>query len=784
MKTGSILPVLKTKKGKKTLKILACILIVPVMLILFISPIAKYLIEKYDVEYTGREITVDRPYVNIFTGYVSFNNLKISESDPDSLFLKANCISANFSVYKLFFKTIEVSELTLVDPVGTLIQNKKEINIGDIIRRFSPKQSAHKNKAPLKFNILHIKIDNGEIHYREVITPVHIFIAKLNMECSGIRWNSDTIASTYTFLSGIGKGGMNGHFSINTKNMDYKIVTKIDSLDLNFINQYTKDLANYGEFKATLDARVNAKGNFKNAQILSANGTICLSDFHSEDQKGEDCVSFEKLSVGIIGLDPKEHLYCFDSVLLVRPYLKYEQYDDQTNIQAMYYKKKEGGYVSKNPGRFNLIVAIGDYLKVISKNFFKSYYQVNQLAVTDGRLLYNNYSLNEKFSIATDPLSLSADSIDKTKKMVELQFKTQVKPYGNVKMSLNINPMDSSDFDLTYHVKELPLAMFNPYLISYTSFPVDRGTIEVKGKWTVRNGNIKSANHLIIIDPRLSKRIRHKRSKWIPMPFVMAFVRERGNVIDYEVPISGNMKDPHFNFEDVIFDLIKNIFIKPPTTPYEYTVKNIENQIERVHSLKWTTGQCTLENDQEKFVSSAAGYLNDNPGARLSIFPMEYSEKEREYILFFLAKKKYYLSCKKDKVFDEGDSLTVDKMSIKDPLFRKYMVTYCKNPMLFTVHEKCVQYVGQALVEKKLGQLREQRKEAFLYYFKENGTNARVTIHPVENKIPYNGFSFFKILYDKGIPSSLNEIYQRMEDLNTKSPRKRYQTARSKNKNS
>jgi hypothetical protein len=785
MSLGSIITPVKKVRSKRKLRILfSLIILVPVLVIICASPLIKYCVEKYDVEYTGREIRVDRPYLNPFTGYISFHKLKISELDSDSIFLKANCVNANFSVYKLFYGTIEITELNLVDPVGTLIQNKKETNLDDIIRKFSPKRNSKKNKEPLKLSILSVKIHNGEIHYRDVVTPVHVFIKKLHMECSGIRWNSDTVAASYSFLSGIDKGGMKGYFSVNTKNLDYKIQSKIDHLDLNFINQYIKDLANYGKFKGIIDADVNTKGNFKNAEVLSATGKVCFCDFHFEDHKGEDCLSFESLKIGITLLDPNAHKYTFDSVLLIKPYLKYEQYDCQSNMVTMFYKKGLGGYVSKNPERFNLIVVLGDYLKEISKNFFKSNYQVNRLAVTNGRLLYNNYSLNEKFSIATDSLSLSADSIDKTRKMVELKLKTLIKPYGDIDMSLNINPKDSSDFDLVYHLKDLPLAMFNPYLISYTSFPVDRGTLELKGKWNVRNGYIKSANHLLVIDPRISKRIRHKNSKWIPMPLVMAFVRERGNIIDYEIPISGNMKHPHFNFKDVILDLVKNMFVKPPTTPYEYTVKNIENRIERSHSLKWTMGQCVLENDQNKFVEDLANYLHETPGAHLSIFPMEYSEKEKEYILFFLAKKKYYLSHQKNKTFDPGDSLEVDKMNSKDPAFIKYITAYCKDPMLFTVQEKCIQYVGQALIEQKLAQLREKRKEAFLYYFKENKTNTRVIIHALDDEIPYNGFSFFKILYDKGVPASLNDVYERMADLNTKSPRKKYQSKRQKNKNS
>ena len=47
------------------------------------------------------------------------------------------------------------------------------------------------------------------------------------------------------------------------------------------------------------------------------------------------------------------------------------------------------------------------------------------------------------------------------------------------------------------------------------------------------------------------------------MPLIMTFIRERGNVIDYEIPITGNLKDPKFHLSDVIFDLLGNIFVKP-----------------------------------------------------------------------------------------------------------------------------------------------------------------------------------------------------------------------------
>lgn len=780
-----ILPLakIKSKKLRWLTRILICILIIPITFIVFLSPITKYCVEKYDVEYTGREISIDLPYVNLFTGYIHLSNVIVKEHHSDSLFFKAKGIGVNFSMFKLLSKKIELSDLTLDDLDFRIVQNKKALNLDDLISRFSSKPNSPSNKDPIKFSILSLKINNGELHYKEINTPVHVFVKKLFMKSSGIRWNSDTIASTYSFISGIGKGGMNGYFNINTKNLNYTIDSAIDSLDLNFINQYIKDLANYGEFKAILNAKLNTKGNFKDAQALTARGNVCVVDFHLKDHKGSDWMSIEKLAVGVTQLSPNNRKYILDSVLISKPYFKYEEYDHQNNIEAIFYNKTIGAYGSKNPQRFNLILEIGNYFKTISKNFFKSNYQINRLEVSRGKFEYNNFSLNEFFSISADPVTLSADSINKAKKMVELKLQTSVKPYGNIVVSLNINPQDSSDFDLTYHLNDLPLAMFNPYLISYTSFPVDRGTIILKGYWAVRNGYIKSTNHLLVIDPRISERIDKKNSKWIPLPLIMAFVRERGNVIDYEIPINGDMKHPDFNFKDVIWDALKNVFIKPATTRYKYTVKTVEDRVERSHSFKWPTAQYSLERGQKKFLKGLANYLFENPNAHLTVSPIEYTEKEREYILFFAAKKKYYLRGSKNELLDKRDSLIVNRISIKDPLFQKYITHYCNNPMLFTIQEKCYKYVGEAEIRKKLFQLRRQRQEAFRNYFKENKTNDRIVINSVINKIPYNGFSFYKIEYDRGVPESLNKAYERMAELNSKTPRKKYEAERRKNKN-
>ncbi|OFX20928.1 MAG: hypothetical protein A2033_19650 [Bacteroidetes bacterium GWA2_31_9] len=772
------------RKLKKTLFIVIGIIIIfVVVVILFISPITKYLIEKYDKKYTGREITLDWSYVNPFTGYIYLDNLKIHENKSDSIFFSANSISANFAMFKMLSKTYEISELTLNKPYSKIIQTEKNFNFNDLIEKFSSKENTDTSSAPVHFNILNISLIDGEFHYQDKLIPIYYFIKNVNIESSGLRWDSDTIPAQFYFLSGIGSGTWNGNITLNLKNMDYNLAVVINKFDLNILEQYVKDLMNYGSVTASLDADLKVNGNFTKAENVTFKGLLAINDFHIGENPKEDYAAFDKVSFQIFELSPINNKYLFDTVSLTHPYFKYERYDYLDNLQTMFGEKGTNvASVNADSSEFNLVIEIAQYINELSKNFLQSNYKINRLAITDGDMKFSDFSTCEKFSMDFNPLFVYADSVDKNHKRVDVAFNSGIKPYGDIAVSLSINPKDSGDFDLHYNLQKLPIAMFNPYTITYTSYPLDKGTVELKGKWNVRNSIIQSDNRLTIIDPRVSKRMKNKSSAWIPMPLIMTIVRERGNVIDYEIPITGNLKNPKFQIKDVIFDIVKNIFVKPATTAYRMQIKNIETEIEKSIAIKWQTRSNLLRPNQEKFIEIIAEYLTKNPEQFISVEPQYYTTKEKEYILFFEAKKKYFLEInnKTSKSFSENDSVWVNKMSVKDSLFVMHLNKHINNTNVFTIQDKCELFIKSAIINEKYEQLNKIRLQTFISYFKEIGVEKQLKIFKSKNIIPYNGFSFYKIEYKGELPESLIKAYQQMNEFNDEAPREKFKKERKK----
>ena len=85
---------------------------------------------------------------------------------------------------------------------------------------------------------------------------------------------------------------------------------------------------------------------------------------------------------------------------------------------------------------------------------------------------------------------------------------------------------------------------------------------------------------------------------------------------------------------------------------------------------------------------------------------------------------------------------------------------------------------GIKIVNAKYRELNKDRWNKFLINFRKNGTEERVKLAKAQNLIPYNGFSFYKIIYKGEFPEYLLDAYHKMDELNSENPRKKFRKAR------
>lgn len=758
-----------SKKVKRALLITAGVLIgLVILVIVFISPIAKFVIEKYDEKFLGRQITLDWIYLNPFTGYAHINDLVLYEQNKDSAFVKAGSIDVNFAMFKLLGKTYEISNLTLDELDVNLIQHRQQFNFDDIIQKFAPDTTKPKDTTKLHFNLLDVEIKNSRFSYHETEIPVNYFITDLNVESPGLRWDEDSIKCHIAFKNGPGSGEIEADFGINLKSMEYATAAKVEKFDMSLINEYVKDLANFGELRAFLDADIQASGNMNSQTALTAKGYVGVSDLHF-GKPDEDYVSIKQLDINMINVSPRRYSYVFDTIAIIQPFFKYERYDSLDNISRMFgvggsnYTEAKA---ASDAGQFNLIVELVDFLQVLGKNFLKSDYRANRFALYDGDIKFNDYALREKFGAAVSSLDIVANDIDRQKPLLKVNINSPVAPHGNLNVDFAINPADFSDFKIEYALNQIALPDFNPYVVTYTSFPLKSGTLSFNGNWVVRDSMINSMNHLIIVAPTRTKRVRKADAKWLPLPLILGLIREPGNYVDYEIPVKGSLTDPKFKIKDVVLDVLRNIFVKPPTSPYRAYVRSQETEVEKFQVLLWNPRQAELTGKQQNFVEDVAKFLRKNPEAKITIEPVMYTGKEKEHIMFYLAKKKYYLqrTGKSNASFTDEDSIAVDKMSVKDAGFLRALDESIKGSnMMFTVQQKCYQWIDSGTINTHYTRLVEKRLSTIRTPLENAGAGKQVIVKAAKSEVPRTGFSFYRISYSVDIPDKLRDALEKLD---------------------
>lgn len=758
-----------SQKLRRTLLIIAAVVIgFVVLVIVFISPIAKFLIEKYDEKFLGRQITLDWIYLNPFTGYAHINDIVLYEQDKDSVFVKAGSIDVNFAMLKLLGKTYEISSLKLDEAEVTLIQNVNKFNFDDIIQRFAPDTTKLKDTTTVHFNLLNIKVKDSKFFYHETEIPVNYYITDLDVETPGMRWDKDTIEVDISFKNGPGSGEISADFGINMKTLEYATVARVKKFDMSLINEYVKDLANYGELRAFLDADIQAKGNMNNPVALTTKGYVGLSDFHF-GKPDEDYVSFQRLAINMIHVSPRTYNYVFDTIAIVEPLVKYERYDSLDNISRMFGIKGSNYTEAKaksDAGQFNLIVELVDFLEELGKNFLKSDYRAQRFALYSGDIQFYDYSLREKFGIAASSLNIETNNIDRDNALLKVNVNTPITPHGKLNVDFSINPADFSDFKIVYRLNQIALPDFNPYVVTYTSFPLKNGNLSFNGEWVVRDSMINSMNHLVLVAPMRSKRVRKADAKWLPLPLILGIIREPGNYVDYEIPIKGSLTDPKFKVKDVVLDILRNIFVKPPTSPYRAYVRTQEAEVEKFQVLLWNPLQTELSKQQQNFVDDVGQFLRKNPEANVTIEPAVYVGKEKEHVLFYLAKKKYYLQKTgiKADAFTEEDSIAVDKMSVKDDGFLRALDKSIKGSnMMFTVQEKCYRWIDSSAVSAEYARIIDKRMKAVRVPLENAGAGKQVIVKQAKADIPRTGFSYYRISYSVDIPDKLRNALEKLD---------------------
>ncbi|HXB11570.1 MAG TPA: AsmA family protein, partial [Bacteroidia bacterium] len=324
------------KRILKFLGILLLLIVIGITLIFFFkNSIAKYMVEKYCVEWTGRKITLGGIKINTKRGSIYLKDLKIYEANGDTVFFDCHDIYLRVKLGKLFDKVYEVEKIQIDNPEIRITQNDSTFNFDDLIKRFSSGKKTDTAKTPdTHYYIDSVYINNANVTYNNV--PIHnVFrIHEMNLRVPKLDWDKPESKLHLDFNYGIG-GAFNINLDVNRKTFAYTLLLVINNYDLSQYYTPLNTLVKVSSLKGILSTDLRIYGKFDSPEDFALAGFFRISDFELRDMEKRKLCGLHLLSLRIDTVNIKKHLIDIPITLIDKPYMAFDVYSKGNNMTEM-----------------------------------------------------------------------------------------------------------------------------------------------------------------------------------------------------------------------------------------------------------------------------------------------------------------------------------------------------------------------------------------------------------------------------------------------------------------
>ena len=704
------------KKSLKITVILSSILLgLVLMIIIFISPISKYLIEKYSEEYTGRKITMEGLRINIFNGSMTAKGFTVFEAKSAKPFFKTDVLDVNIAVYKLWAGQYDITSVELLNPYVQVIQKGDKFNYTDLMNRFFADDTTKKvDTKPVKYWARNIQVNNATILYTNTKPLTHIKLIKGAVQIPLIAWD-DPIYKIQTVFE-LSTGGRNKallHFNANT--YDYKAKIDVDQLNIDFLYPYLKDYMKVKSLKGLINTNLWLSGNANQPTAIALSGSIKANDFAIVDATNELLTSIDKTNVLIDTINTAKNRYNFRSISMDHPFFRLSMYDKGFNYERIMTTPLAISGDTASTIYSNVFLMMSGYIQEIVREYDVNNYQINQFKITRGQCIFTDFTHGDKFRYVLDSMVLSSNRLSSANPFLLFTVKSRLNTSGKMSGTLKVDPKHYQDIIIDASIKDLLITDFNPYSKYYVATPFLNGTISYENQTTVIGGKLDSKNILDVRQIKTGKKVKNSTAMNLPVGLAVSLLKDVKGNIHLDIPVKGSLNDPKFKWGRVIWGVLKNLVIKAATAPFRLLANLFGGKEEDFKEMQFEYTQTDIMPNQQTVLDRLAKIAIEKPEIKIELTQVTNILDETEAIAVYQMKQKY-LGISNAIPAQELKRRT-DSISNNDSLFVKYLVSKLPNAQgLQSTEEKSVQLIGREKITPEVHALMDKRNAAVMQY--------------------------------------------------------------------
>jgi uncharacterized protein involved in outer membrane biogenesis len=184
--------------------------------------------------------------------------------------------------------------------------------------------------------------------------------------------------------------------------------------------------------------------------------------------------------------------------------------------------------------------------------------------------------------------------------------------------------------DLVGEIRDLELPTVNPYSAKAIAWLIRQGDLKYKFTVKVENDQLTSTNQVVVSKLQVAKAKgldgQVKARLGLPLGLIVALIKDSDGDIKLNVPVSGSLKDPHFDLSDVIWTSIKNVLVNVLASPFRLIgglfSKGGKLEEPKVNPVTFPPGSTALTPAMEQHLLRVGDFLRRTPYVTLTMHPV------------------------------------------------------------------------------------------------------------------------------------------------------------------
>jgi outer membrane protein OmpA-like peptidoglycan-associated protein len=221
----------------------------------------------------------------------------------------------------------------------------------------------------------------------------------------------------------------------------------------------------------------------------------------------------------------------------------------------------------------------------------------------------------------------------KPRTRADVLLEGEVNKYSPVKISGQINPLTKEKYaDLALSFKNFDLSSTSPYAGKFTGYRIEKGKLSLNLKYKVSGDDFSGENEIVVEQLTLGERVESPDATKLPVGLAVALLKDSNGNIELDVPVEGDLNDPHFDYGKVVSDAMSKIITNIVSSPFAALGSLVGGSADELSYIEFEFGSATLRPKQIEKLDKLAKALQERPGLRLEITGRADNENDRSVL--------------------------------------------------------------------------------------------------------------------------------------------------------